>query len=200
LTQQVSDWRGGRPRSSALLASLVLLLLVVSGPPAALAQDSWNFNQEIPCATAPVYGVPFTRCFASNRRTFRIGVVQSWRLTYSDSKSEIAIGLYRLVEPHGVGGLSPVSTSSAPEWLRTADSLKNVTSGASGWASGASRAGDHYVTFQKPGRQCIGFVRNGQVVSGQLTWILGATFCRETASPIPTSEAEFVADAVQVRD
>ena len=199
MTHETGDWRRGRARPCALLATLMSLLFVVGGPPAALAQD-WNFSQEIPCATAPVYGVPFTRCFESNRRTFRIGVVQSWRLTYSDSKSEIAIGLYRLVEPHGVGGLSPVSASSAPDWLRTADSLKNVTAGASGWRSGASRAGDHYVTFQKPSRQCIGFVRNGQFVSGQLTWILGATFCRETTSPIPTSEAEFVADAVQVRN
>ncbi len=199
MTQQVCDWRSGRARPFALLASLVSLLFAVGEPRAAVAQD-WNFSEEIPCATAPVYGVPFTRCFASNRRTFRIGVVQSWRLTYSDSKSEIAVGLYRLVEPHGVGGLSPVSASSAVEWLRTADSLKNVTAGAGGWATGASRAGDHYVTFQKPGRQCIGFVRNGQFVSGQLTWILGSTFCRETASPIPTSEAEFVADAVQVRN
>ncbi len=49
------------------------------------------------CATAPVYGVPFNQCWTSNVRTFRIGNVQSWRLTYTDSKSELAIGLYRLV-------------------------------------------------------------------------------------------------------
>jgi hypothetical protein len=166
----------------------------------AFAQDSWVFTNEIPCATAPVYGVPFNRCWTSNVRTFRIGTVQSWRLTYTDSKSEFAIGLYRLVAAHGVGGLSPVANSGAVDWLRSADALKNVTAGASGWALTGSRAGDHYVTFQKSQRQCIGFVRNGSGTAGQLNWILGAAFCRETSSPIPTAEAEFVADAVKVRD
>jgi hypothetical protein len=82
------------------------------------------------------------------------------------------------------------------DWLRTADALKNVTTGSSGWAL----SGSQYVTFQKPNRQCIGFVRNGPAVNGQINWILGATFCRESASTIPTSEAQFIADAVQVRD
>lgn len=185
------------------LKSLVMSLaaLVAGGTAtASLAQDSWVFTNEIPCATAPVYGVPFNRCWTSNVRTFRIGTVQSWRLTYTDSKSEFAIGLYRLVAAHGVGGLSPVANSGAVDWLRTADALKNVTTGASGWALTGSTAGDHYVTFQKPQRQCIGFVRNGSGVPGQLNWILGAAFCRETTSPIPTSEAQFVADAVKVRD
>jgi hypothetical protein len=166
---------------------------------AALAQDSWNFANEIPCATAPVYGVPFTQCWASNVRTFRVGNVQSWRLTYTDSKSEVAIGLYRLVEAHGVGGMSAVASSTVIDWLRTADALKNVTVGGSGWALNGSQAGDHYVTFQKAQRQCIAFVRNGPAVNGQINWILGAAFCRESASPIPSSELQFIADAVQVR-
>jgi len=174
---------------------LALLVLSVSVKPA-VAQDAWVFTNEIPCATAPVYGVPFNRCWTSNVRTFRVGNVQSWRLTYTDSKSEFAIGLYKLVEAHGVGGMSPVPSSGEADWIRTADALKNVTSGAGGWAS----AGNAYVTFQKSQRQCIGFVRNGPTVSGQVNWILGAAFCRESASPIPTSEAQFIADAVQVRD
>ena len=181
---------------------LMSLAALVAGGTAATvhAQDSWVFTNEIPCATAPVYGVPFNRCWTSNVRTFRIGNVQSWRLTYTDTKSEFAIGLYRLVAAHGVGGLSPVANSGAVEWLRTADALKNVTTGAGGWALTGSRAGDHYVTFQKAQCQCIGFVRNGSGSPGQLNWILGAAFCRESATPIPTSEAEFVADAVKVRD
>ena len=85
-------------------------------------------------------------------------------------------------------------------WLRTADALKNVTTGASGWALAGSTAGDHYVTFQKARSQCIAFVRNGTGTPGQLNWILGAAFCRESATPIPTSEAQFVADAVKVRN
>jgi hypothetical protein len=175
--------------------------LVVAGTSrAAFAQDSWNFTSEIPCATAPVYGVPFTQCWASNVRTFRVGNIQSWRLTYTDSKSEVAIGLYRLVEAHGVGGMSAVAGSTAIDWLRTADALKNVTAGATGWALSGSKAGDHYVTFQKAQRQCIGFVRDGPPIGGQINWILGATFCRESASPIPSSELQFIADAVQVRD
>jgi hypothetical protein len=182
------------------LTGLLAVLLVAGSFRPAVAQDSWVFTNEIPCATAPVFGVPFNRCWSSNVRTFRIGNVQSWRLTYTDSKSEFAIGFYRLVEAHGVGGLSPVASSGAIEWLRTADALKNVTTGAGGWALTGSRAGDHYVTFQKAQRQCIAFVRNGPGVAGQLNWILGAAFCRESASPIPTSEAEFVADAVQVRN
>jgi hypothetical protein len=175
-------------------------LVIVGSVKAADAQDSWVFTSEIPCATAPVYGVPFNRCWTSNVRTFRIGNVQSWRLTYTDTKSEFAIGLYRLVQAHGVGGLSAVASSGAVDWLRTADALKNVTTGAGGWAYTGSRAGDHYVTFQKAQRQCIGFVRNGSGTPGQLNWILGAAFCRETSTPIPTAEAEFVADAVKVRD
>jgi hypothetical protein len=197
-----------RPQASSLtLASLVLksltvmlaLLVVTGASKAALAQDSWNFANEIPCATAPVYGVPFTQCWASNVRTFRVGNVQSWRLTYTDSKSEVAIGLYRLVDAHGVGGMSAVAGSTAIEWLRTADALKNVTAGGSGWTLNGSQAGDHYVAFQKAQRQCIAFVRNGPAVNGQINWILGAAFCRESASPIPSIELQFIADAVQVR-
>ena len=45
----------------------------------------------------------------------------------------------------------------------------------------------------------IAFVRNGPAVNGQINWILGAAFCRESASPIPSSELQFIADAVQVR-
>ena len=190
----------GRPfRFLKSLTRLLVLLVVAGNFRTAIAQESWVFANEIPCATAPVYGVPFNGCWISNVRTFRIGNVQSWRLTYTDSKSEFAIGLYRLVEAHGGGGLSPVAVSGAVEWLRTAEALKGVTSGAGGWALTGSRAGDHYVTFQKAQRQCIGFVRNGPAVAGQLNWLLGAAFCRESTSPIPMSEAEFVADAVQVR-
>jgi len=201
-----ADWELAHLRRKQLGGGLKSLLMSLAALAAggiattALAQDSWNFSNEIPCATAPVYGVPFNRCWTSNVRTFRIGNVQSWRLTYTDTKSEFAIGLYRLVAAHGVGGLSPVANSGAVDWLRTADALKNVTTGAGGWALTGSRAGDHYVTFQKAQRQCIGFVRNGSGSPGQLNWILGAAFCRETTTPIPTSEAEFVADAVKVRD
>lgn len=170
-----------------------------SGGGSARAQ-SWVFNNEIPCATAPVYGVPFSRCWISDVRTFRIGDVQSWRLTYTDTKSEVAVGLYRLVEAHGVGGLSPVSSSNAVEWVRTADPLKDITTGANRWAYTGSRAGDHYVTFSRGQQQCIGFIRNGSGTPGQLSWVLSAAFCRESASPLPMSEAEFIADAVRVRE
>jgi hypothetical protein len=185
--------------SLKLLASTLALVVLAGDFRTAFAQDAWNFANEIPCATAPVYGVPFTRCWTSNVRTFRVGNVQSWRLTYTDSKSEVAIGLYRLVEAHGVGGMSAVSSSTAIDWIRTADALKNVTAGGGGWALSGSQAGDHYLTFQKPQRQCIAFVRNGPAVGGQLNWILGAAFCRESATPIPNSELQFIADAVQVR-
>ena len=180
--------------------TMIAASLLMAGAGSALAQNAWVFTNEIQCETAPVYGVPFNRCWTSNIRTFRIGTVQSWRLTYTDSKSEFAIGLYQLVEAHGVGGLSPVSSSSAVEWVRTADALENVTAGAGNWAYTGSRAGDHYVTFSRAQRQCIGFIRNGSGTPGQLNWILGAAFCRESATPIPTSEAEFVADAVKVRE
>jgi hypothetical protein len=190
----------GRLIHSLKSLTRILALLVVAGTSrAAFAQDSWNFVNEIPCATAPVYGVPFNQCWASNVRTFRVGNIQSWRLTYTDSKSEFAIGLYRLVEAHGVGGMSPVASSTAIDWIRTADALKNVSAGGGGWALSGSQGGDHYVTFQKSQRQCIAFVRNGPAVNGQLNWILGAAFCRESASPIPSSELQFIADAVQVR-
>lgn len=169
---------------------------LVGAPSAALAQD-WVFANEIPCATAPVSGVQFNRCWVSNTRAFRVGNVQAWRLVFTDAKSEVAVGLYKLVEAHGLGGMSPATGTGIIDWLRTAEALKNVTSGASGWAL----AGGQYVTFQKPNRQCIGYVRNGTVRSvGQVNWILGATFCRESPSPIPSSEAQFIEDAVQVRE
>jgi hypothetical protein len=177
------------------LTGMLAVLAMACISRTAFAQGSWNFTNEIPCATAPVFGVPFNQCWVSNPRSFRVGTVQSWRLTFNDSKSEFAIGLYRLVEAHGVGGMSPVASSGMAEWLRTADALKNVTSGASAW----SWTGGQYVTFQKPQRQCIGFVRNGPIVGSAMNWILGAVFCRESSSPIPTSEAQFIADAVQVR-
>jgi hypothetical protein len=199
--RHASSLAPGRLVHSLKSLTRILALLIVAGASrSASAQDSWNFTNEIPCATAPVYGVPFNQCWASNVRTFRVGNVQSWRLTYTDSKSEFAIGLYRLVEAHGIGGMSPVASSTAIDWLRTADALKNVTTGAGGWTLSGSQAGDHYVTFQKSQRQCIAFVRNGPGVNGQLNWILGAAFCRESASPIPSSELQFIADAVQVRE
>jgi hypothetical protein len=161
-----------------------------------VAQDSWNFSSEIPCASAPVYGVPFSRCWISNPRTFRIGNVQSWRLTFADSNSEFSIGFYKLIEAHGVGGMSAVTSASMVSWIQTADALKNATTGGSSFAL----SGSEYVTFRKAQRQCIAFVRNAPSVGGQVRWILGAAFCRESATPIPPAEAQFLADAVRVRD
>ncbi|MFO1159791.1 MAG: hypothetical protein U1E60_13200 [Reyranellaceae bacterium] len=177
------------------LAGAVALLSGIAVADVARADD-WNFAQEIPCPTAPVYGVPFSQCFVSNVRTFRIGNVQSWRLTYTDSKSEFAIGFYRLVEAHGVGGMSPVtSNSEIISWVRTADALKHVSAGGSNWSVTAGPSGERYVTFQKGTRQCIGFVRNGPSAA----WTLGAVFCRESRTPVPTSEVQFIYDAIQVR-
>lgn len=185
----------------ALLLAGILTLVAGAGlSRTASAQDSWVFSSEIPCESAPVYGVPFSQCWISNTRTFRIGTVQGWRLAYTDSKSEFSIGFYRIVSAHGVGGMSPVSASGAADWIRTADALKNVTAGASGWASGQNAAGDRFVTYQKPQRQCIAFVRNGPITNGQVNWILGAAFCRESAAPLSSNEAQFIADAVKVRD
>jgi hypothetical protein len=178
------------------LAGTLLLLCIAGAPKSPFAQESWVFTTGIPCSTAPVYGLPFSQCLVSNTRNFRVGNVQAWRLLYSDSNSEVAIGFYKLVEAHGVGGIGQLAASGTIEWLRTADALKNVTSGASGWALSGSK----YATFQKANRQCIGFVRNGPATTGQINWILGATFCRESASALPPSEAQFIADAVQVRD
>jgi hypothetical protein len=184
-------------RSARHLAAAAFALLagLVAGAPA--EADDWNFNQEIPCTTAPVYGVPFSRCWVSNVRTFRIGNIQSWRLTYTDTRSEFAIGYYRLVAAHGVGGMSPVTSNSALiDWVRTADALKHVSGGGTNWAVSTSPSGERYVTFQKGNRQCIGFVRN----SPANNWTLGATFCRESATPVPVQEVQFIWDAVKVRE
>jgi hypothetical protein len=179
-----------------LLGLLVVATAFLPGP--AAAQD-WSFSEEVPCATVPVYGMQFQRCWASQVRTFRIGAVRAWRLSFGDSKSESSIGFYRMVEAHGVGGMGPVSASTMVDWVRNADALRNVTDGGTGWTSNAAASGARYVTFRKPGRQCIAFVRNGPAVSGQVSWILGAAFCRESAAPIPADEAQFVFDAVMVR-
>lgn len=196
--------RTGSPFSFSRLALLLVGVVALVGGAGlskpASAQESWVFSSEIPCESAPVYGVPFSQCWISNTRTFRIGTVQGWRLAYTDSKSEFSIGFYRIVNAHGVGGMSPVSASGAADWVRTADALKNVTAGASGWASSQNATGDRYVTYQKPQRQCIAFVRNGPITNGQVNWILGAAFCRESATPLSSNEAQFIADAVKVRD
>jgi hypothetical protein len=178
------------------LGAPLLLLCIAGAPKVPFAQESWVFTTGIACPTAPIYGLTFSQCWASNVRNFRVGNVQAWRLLYSDSKSEVAVGFYKLVEAHGVGGIGQLAASNMIDWLRTADALKNVTSGASGWAL----SGSAYVTFQKANRQCIGFVRNGPATSGQINWVLGATFCRESASTLSPSEAQFIDDAVQVRD
>jgi hypothetical protein len=179
--------------------SIISLLIAGSLPGEGLAQDAWNFSSEVPCATTPVQGLPFQKCLISNVRTFRVGTVQAWRLTFVESKSEFAIGFYKMLEAHGVGGMSPVSSSGMADWIRTADALKNITSGGTGWASGGDSSA-RYVTFQRGQRQCLAFVHNGPVVNGQVNWILGAAFCRESVSPIPFSEAQFIADAIRVRD
>jgi hypothetical protein len=186
-------------RCLATIGWLISLPVVGGFPGSALAEDDWNFSTEVPCATTPVQGLPFQKCLISNVRTFRVGTVQAWRLTFTDSKSEFAIGFYKMVEAHGIGGMSPVSSSNMADWVRTADALKHITSGGTGWATrGDSSA--RYVTFQRAQRQCIAFVHNGPVVNGQVNWILGAAFCRDSASPIPFSEAQFIADAIKVRD
>jgi hypothetical protein len=187
-------------RLALLLAGVVALVAGTGLSKTASAQESWVFSTDIPCESAPVYGVPFSQCWISNTRTFRIGTVQGWRLAYTDSKSEFSIGFYRIVNAHGVGGMSPVSASGAADWVRTADALKNVTAGATGWASSQNTTGDRYVTYQKPQRQCIAFVRNGPITNGQVNWILGAAFCRESATPLSSTEAQFIADAVKVRE
>jgi hypothetical protein len=179
--------------------SIIFLLIGGSFPGLALAQDAWNFSSEVPCASTPVQGLPFQKCLISNVRTFRVGTVQAWRLTFTDTKSEFAIGFYKMVEAHGVGGMSPVSSSGMAEWVRTADALKNITGGGTAWASGGDSSA-RYVTFQRGPRQCLAFVHNGPMVNGQVNWILGAAFCRDSASPIPFAEAQFIADAIRVRD
>ncbi len=68
---------------------IVSLLIAGSLPANASAQDAWNFSTEVPCATTPVQGLPFQKCLISNVRTFRVGTVQAWRLTFTDAKSEI---------------------------------------------------------------------------------------------------------------
>ena len=78
-----------------------LLMLGIAGAPKAPFAQEWVFTTGIPCSTAPVYGLPFSQCWVSNVRNFRVGNVQAWRLLYSDSNSEVAVGFYKLVEAHG---------------------------------------------------------------------------------------------------
>ena len=137
----------------------------------------------------------FRSCWVSNTRSFRVGDVRAWRFLFSDARSEIAAGLYKLVTPRGAGGMAAVAPGGLVDWLRTAEALKNVTAGASGWALNGP-----FATFQKAGRQCIGFVRNGPAATGEATWILGATLCREAPGLLPSSEAQFISDALRVRD
>jgi len=187
--RRLSSWLG-------LVAKTVVLSAVACATRTAAAQDSWVFADAIPCASAPVYGLPFAQCWISNTRTFRNGNVQSWKLTYSDAKSDVAIGLYKLVEAHAPGGLGAVAGSGAIAWLQSAEALRTLTSGGTNWALGSGG----YVTYQQAQRRCVGFVRNGPAIGGQINWILGAVFCRESDSPIAPSEAQFIADAVRVRE
>ena len=178
--------------------SMLALLVLAGNSRAAFAQDAWNFSNEIPCATVPVYGVPFTRCWASNVRTFRVGNVQSWRLTYTDSKSEVAIGFYRLVEAHGVGGMSAV----AARLHRLATNRRCPQERHGGWIRlGLERqsGGRYYVTFQKAQRQCVAFVRNGPAVNGQSTGSWAPHSAASRLRRYPTMKLQFIADAVQVK-
>ena len=112
----------GRP--AGILAAAVCLSGTIGGWRAAVGQDAWVFATAIPCASAPVYGVPFNQCSVSNTRNFRIGSVRSWRLTFGDAKSEAAAGLYRIVAGQGSGGMSAVSRSGMIDWLRTAEASR----------------------------------------------------------------------------
>jgi hypothetical protein len=162
--------------------------------PPAIAQDSWAFTESIPCNTAPVYGMPFNNCSVSNTRRFRVGNARAWRMLYSDATSEAAVGLYRLIEAHGVGGMG-AATSSVTNWLRNADALRSVTAGAFGWTEN-----DQFVAFQRPNRHCVGFMRTGPTPGGTVYWILGGALCRASPTSIPPAEAKFLFDAVKVRD
>jgi len=122
---------------------LLGLLLGLAAPAAAVAQDSWVFAESVPCDSAPVYGVPFNDCAVSNTRSFRVGNARAWRMLYTDPTSEAAVGLYRLIEAHGVGGMGP-ATQSMADWLRGADSLRSVTAGAFGWVQN-----DQFVAFHE---------------------------------------------------
>jgi hypothetical protein len=173
---------------------LALLPGLAGTVPSAVAQDSWVFTESIPCSTAPVYGMPFNNCAVSNTRRFRVGNARAWRMLFSDATSEAAVGLYRLVEAKGVGGMGAI-TSSMADWLRNADSLRSVTAGAFGWTQN-----DQYVAFQRPNRQCVGFVRTGPTPGGTVYWILGGALCRDSPTPIPPAEAQFLVNSVKVRD
>ena len=162
--------------------------------PSAAAQGSWEFTESIPCNTAPVYGMPFNNCAVSNMRRFRVGNARAWRMLFRDSTSAAAVGLYRLVEPKGTGGMGP-ATSSMTDWLRNADALSSVTTGAFGWVQN-----DQYVAFQRPNRQCVGFMRTGPEPGGPVYWILGGALCRDSRTPIPPAEAQFLVNSVKVRD
>jgi hypothetical protein len=174
-----------------MTVGLALALTVAVSP--VVAQD-WVFAESVACESAPVYGFPFNNCAASNTRTFRVGIARAWRMLYSDATSEAAVGLYRLIEAHGVGGMGP-ATSSMADWLRGADSLRSVTAGAFGWVQN-----DQYVAFQRPNRQCVGFMRTGPPGAGAVYWTLGGAFCRDSTTPIPPDEARFLVNAVKVRD
>jgi hypothetical protein len=194
--------RSCKPRNGVLppfgmvVASVMLVLLPGLGSvvPSAVAQDAWVFNEPIPCSTAPVYGMPFNNCAVSNTRRFRVGTARAWRMLFSDATSEAAVGLYRLVEAKGVGGMGAI-TSSMADWLRNADSLRSVTAGAFGWIQN-----DQYVAFQRPNRQCVGFMRTGPTPGATVYWILGGALCRDSPTPIPPAEAQFLVNSVKVRD
>jgi len=102
---QVS-WKSCR---RGLVGSLVAATAMLSG---AAVADDWSFNEEIPCATAPVSGMQFQRCWISQARSFRIGAVRAWRLSFGDSNSESSIGFYKLVEAHGFGGCVGIGVSA----------------------------------------------------------------------------------------
>lgn len=188
--------RAGAPPFGTLImaATLAMLSVATVTVPSVVAQDAWVFNQSIPCSTAPVTGVPFNNCSVSNMRSFRVGNARAWRMLFSDATSEAAFGLYRLVEPKGVGGMGPL-TSSMADWLRNADSLRTVTAGSFGWTQN-----NQYVAFQRPNRHCVGFARTGPPPGGTVYWILGGALCRDSPTPIPPAEAQFLVTSVQVRD
>lgn len=185
--------RGNRWARCGGAASLVFL--VFASTCAGTRAEEWLYSTEIPCATAPVYGLPFNKCSISQKRYFRPGITQSWKHAFSDARSAFEVGLYRIVEPQGDGGMGVIREGPRTiAWLQSADALKDVIAGSSGWMPSPSLGDNHLATFERPQQKCVAFLRGYQL------WILAGAFCREAQSPISPTEAAFLIESIKVRD
>jgi len=136
-------------------------------PAPAFAQDRGSLRRYNPAPQRRFTACPsiINQCWASNTRTFRVGISGGASRLSPKSKSEFANRLVQARRGARRGGMRHGrSIGHGLNGYDKRDALKNVTSGASGLGIEATPQYAH--VFRSPTGSGIGFVRNGPAVNG----------------------------------